>query len=691
MDISCHSMRTMALAVALSASFLAGGCAGPSTRVLPRETTARREPPEEAAVLEEGNPFYLQEELEILAASPRAAGSENEQKAILYIRQLLEGYGYHVTTQDFTFQKDAGGEEGRGTNLAAVRKAPDKEADVLIVAAHHDTAPQSPGANESASGVAALLETARLLSHIPTDTELRFVSFSGHEAGKAGARHYVNSLPEKDRQRVIGAIWLDALGYVLEDEVCLGTTDGKPTLLGDVLGEAGQELLQEEWLYELREEGTHSLFARGRIPSVSVGQKREPYEKGSRFDRPEIVDMERVCQVVNVVSRGICTIMSPDTPSMLAKSRYYNDLRDEAYVQQKDMPVRFGQDVFQTECQMGTKGVLVAENTDPQGNPFRAYRYMVKWFGVDQILLSDYYFTTAGLTSVVVDGDGAGVALEEMRGRLVSVYGQPAKEDEGPYGAEWTWNVPRHRTQVSLMPESEGYLLELKGFPADIEELDAYQVLSSPEGQQLRLNRGSTKEPDLRVQQLAGMASRFLPLKGMAEVESVRIYTDGIGGTQTYLEALPREAEGEEEAGGMAFIWGVDLEDAITLEGGWRNEAEAVRQMLLLYAQMLEQADQGRYLAAFSAAFSGSGQETGQDNLSAPEGADLIHQAQPGVRPGTYLEPPPDFAHSFLWFVLTGRPGSGDGEWGRRIGFFYQFEELAAYRAQIRNNLNMGP
>ncbi len=174
-------------------------------------------------------------------------------------------------------------------------------------------------------------------------------------------------------------------------------------------------------------------------------------------------------------------------------------------------------------------------------------------------------------------------------------------------------------------------------------------------------------------------------------MESVRIYTDGIGGTQTYLEALPREAEGEEEAGGMAFIWGVDLEDAITLEGGWRNEAEAVRQMLLLYAQMLEQADQGRYLAAFSAAFSGSGQETGQDNLSAPEGADLIHQAQPGVRPGTYLEPPPDFAHSFLWFVLTGRPGSGDGEWGRRIGFFYQFEELAAYRAQIRNNLNMGP
>ncbi len=60
-----------------------------------------------------------------------------------------------------------------------------------------------------------------------------------------------------------------------------------------------------------------------------------------------------------------------------------------------------------------------------------------------------------------------------------------------------------------------------------------------------------------------------------------------------------------------------------------------------------------------------------------------------GVKPGDLGEPEPSFEESFLWFVLTDHPGEADGIWGARIRFFYQYEELTAYRTQIRNNLRM--
>ena len=72
MKPSHKSRRTIFLGTVLAVAMAAGGCAGPSTRVLPRENEKQQAEQEELPVLEEGNPFYLQEEVEILAASPRS-------------------------------------------------------------------------------------------------------------------------------------------------------------------------------------------------------------------------------------------------------------------------------------------------------------------------------------------------------------------------------------------------------------------------------------------------------------------------------------------------------------------------------------------------------------------------------------------------------------------------------------------
>jgi aminopeptidase YwaD len=72
---------------------------------------------------------------------------------------------------------------------------------VLILCAHYDSTARStvgwdwqtcpaPGANDNASGVAAMLETARILRNVDLDFDIRFIAFAGEEQNLTGSRAY---------------------------------------------------------------------------------------------------------------------------------------------------------------------------------------------------------------------------------------------------------------------------------------------------------------------------------------------------------------------------------------------------------------------------------------------------------------------------------------------------------------------
>lgn len=66
---------------------------------------------------------------------------------------------------------------------------------VVVVGAHLDSAPHSPGINDNASGVAAVLETAAQLGSSPAvPNAVRFTFWGSQEAGLEGATKYVASL-----------------------------------------------------------------------------------------------------------------------------------------------------------------------------------------------------------------------------------------------------------------------------------------------------------------------------------------------------------------------------------------------------------------------------------------------------------------------------------------------------------------
>lgn len=83
---------------------------------------------------------------------------------------------------------------GRGTrNLLAEIPGTDKSEEVVIAGAHLDSWHGATGATDNASGVAVLLETARILaqSNVRPRRTIRFAFWDAEELGLAGSRAYV--------------------------------------------------------------------------------------------------------------------------------------------------------------------------------------------------------------------------------------------------------------------------------------------------------------------------------------------------------------------------------------------------------------------------------------------------------------------------------------------------------------------
>jgi Zn-dependent M28 family amino/carboxypeptidase len=98
------------------------------------------------------------------------------------------------------------------------RKRPDK---ILVIGAHYDTVSGTPGADDNASGVAGLLELARLLYDEPLNKTLHFVAFSLEEppffrSKFMGSYVYAKSL-NKAGKDVEGMVCLESIGYFTDE------------------------------------------------------------------------------------------------------------------------------------------------------------------------------------------------------------------------------------------------------------------------------------------------------------------------------------------------------------------------------------------------------------------------------------------------------------------------------------------
>ena len=83
---------------------------------------------------------------------------------------------------------------------------------VVVLGAHYDTVPQSPGANDNGSGIAVVMALAQELVDKDLPFELRVIAFGSEELGLLGSRHYVETLLQGERGKIVAMLNFDALG-----------------------------------------------------------------------------------------------------------------------------------------------------------------------------------------------------------------------------------------------------------------------------------------------------------------------------------------------------------------------------------------------------------------------------------------------------------------------------------------------
>jgi hypothetical protein len=102
-------------------------------------------------------------------------------------------------------------------NIVAEVPGTQRPTEIVVVGAHYDTVPGSPGANDNASGVAALLALAEYFAERPQPRTLRFVAFANEEqpfflSEDMGSYAYARHSREQGED-IVAMIALDGLGY----------------------------------------------------------------------------------------------------------------------------------------------------------------------------------------------------------------------------------------------------------------------------------------------------------------------------------------------------------------------------------------------------------------------------------------------------------------------------------------------
>ena len=83
---------------------------------------------------------------------------------------------------------------------------------LFVLAAHYDSVPDSPGADDNASAVTALLEIAQALSQTPLRTPIIFAAFTLEEYGFLGSKNFINRDLNRKNQ-ISGMISLEMVGF----------------------------------------------------------------------------------------------------------------------------------------------------------------------------------------------------------------------------------------------------------------------------------------------------------------------------------------------------------------------------------------------------------------------------------------------------------------------------------------------
>jgi aminopeptidase YwaD len=139
---------------------------------------------------------------------PRVTGEQGCFNAGQYIFDEFKSYGYEVRFHNWS--------NGELTDRNVEAILPGEKNESVIICAHYDSVPGSPGADDNGSGTAAVLAAAKALSEykdwLKSTYTVRFITFSGEEQGLYGSSAYAEEA-YNNGMAIRAVLNADMIGY----------------------------------------------------------------------------------------------------------------------------------------------------------------------------------------------------------------------------------------------------------------------------------------------------------------------------------------------------------------------------------------------------------------------------------------------------------------------------------------------
>ncbi|HKE51563.1 MAG TPA: M28 family metallopeptidase [Actinomycetes bacterium] len=246
---------------------------------------------------------------------PREATAPAYREAAELAERRLRDLGYRVRLQSVPVPAGISWgvpvPAGRTRNVIAEPTDFDPDRPHLVVGAHLDTVPQAPGAEDNASGVAVLLETARLLADAPPEVPVVFIAFGAEEPRGAGdnrhhfgSRAYVADLDRSGRRALLGMISLDRVGVGSRVPVCTGGLG--PETVADRLVRVARRLDISVRRCADNQASDHWSFERAGLAAARIGSTPYP-EYHSAADRLSVVNRRQLGRVARLLNEALRT------------------------------------------------------------------------------------------------------------------------------------------------------------------------------------------------------------------------------------------------------------------------------------------------------------------------------------------------------------------------------------------------
>jgi aminopeptidase S len=174
---------------------------------------------------------------ELVTRAPyREAASPAYRTAVAIVGARFKALGYTVSYLPFAVPAGKVNlipvQAGQSEDVVATPPGYDYGKPHLVVGGHLDTVPNTPGANDDASGPAVILELARLARLSPTRMPVVFVAFGAEERRRQsptqseyalGSKAYLAALAPAERRSLKGMINIDMVGAGPDVQI-IGTT-----------------------------------------------------------------------------------------------------------------------------------------------------------------------------------------------------------------------------------------------------------------------------------------------------------------------------------------------------------------------------------------------------------------------------------------------------------------------------------